>query len=204
MKKDDLSALLSEIQRIRMDLDLLTEDVASMKKSIAVVSEKAEEVMADKNIKKAQRALEKEPADEAGVRKIDDAAEEYGLSTRARTVLIRRKMHRMADFRYIDLETLKDLRNAGDKTVEEIVAFAEHYGFQIPERLDWEPPIANGKQVLMAFDSYGIPKGTVLKVISSKKPGPDYAVIQYECSCQVDGERLEVILTPSEIRATER
>ncbi len=52
----------------------------------------------------------------------------------------------------------------------------------------------------MAFDDYGISKGTVLKVISSKKPGPDYAVKQYECSCQVDGEHLEVTLTPSEIR----
>ena len=99
----------------------------------------------------------------------------------------------MADFRYIDLATLKDLRNAGDKTVEEIISFAEHYGFIIPENLFWDPPIEKGKQVLMAFDDYGIPKGTVLKVISSKEPGPDYAVTQYECSCQVDGEHLEVV-----------
>ena len=39
--------------------------------------------------------------------------------------------------------------------------------------------------------TYGIPKGTVLKVISSKEPGTDYAVTQYECSCRVDGEHLK-------------
>ena len=109
----------------------------------------------------------------------------------------------MADFLYVDLERIRNLRNAGEKAMADILAFTKHYGFEIPEHLDLKYDIKLFDDVMTVYDIDDLPRGSVLRVEKTNSPGVDNPFPLYECIYEKEGRQEWVTFTPSEVRKIE-
>ncbi len=200
---DDLK---QEINQINTRLDKLDGDLEKIQSSINTLIRSIEPLVSEKKekaIERANAALAAEKEDPIMPRMIKNVAEEYGLPTRALNALTRHGMKRMADFRYVDLERIRDLRNAGKKTILEIAAFVEHYGLKLPEHRDLEFDIKLFDEIITVYDLDDMPRGSVLTVARIKNPGKDNPFPLYECKFEKDGRRNWATFTPAEVRKVE-
>ena len=185
------------------DIDALVQEIQSLRAEIADLRRAVQPLLAEHKqmaIHRAQESLAAEKEDPIMPRMIKNVAEEYGLPTRALNALTRHGMKRMADFQFVDLERIRNLRNAGKKTLPEIAAFTEHYGLKLPEHRDLEYDIKLFDEVITVYDLDGLPRERVLTVEKIKHSGKDNPFPLYECSFEKDGRRTWVTFTPSEVR----